>query len=147
LFKEGLEDAFGPRTSESDPEGHKIGVALLYVAAYFSGEQHTFFRQWWEDVVLQRSPPTQGSGHSHRSQDFLVSAENEWARSAFEWVFENPATVRAYRWADCELLQIIPPDQQLELAEEEAEMGAALDEVAEVVAQQRAAQILACAGA
>jgi hypothetical protein len=136
LFKRELEDGFGPRTSESDPEGHKIGVALLYVAAYFSGEQHTFFRQWWEDVVLQRSPPTRDSGHNYRSQDFLVSVENEWARSAFEWLFENPATVHAYRLADCELLGIIPPDQQLALAEEAAQQDILAEEGVEVVTEE-----------
>jgi hypothetical protein len=101
-----LEKAFGA-------EGHKIAMALVYAGANFTREEHMFFQQWWEDVVLQRNPPCQDSGHAHRSQDFRGPGGSEWApyREAFEWVFEHPVAVRVLRIVDCVLLGRAAPNK------------------------------------
>jgi hypothetical protein len=108
-FDEAFMMAFGDPSQ--DIEGLTVGMALLYAGAHLSTTDFFEFQKWWGDVVLQRNPPCRGSRHALRSQDFPGPGGSEWApyREAFEWLFENPAAVRALRVADCNLLRLPAP--------------------------------------
>jgi hypothetical protein len=111
-----LELAFGPCNSALDPEGHKIGMALVYAGMCPTVEEHALFQQWWRGVVLRRDPPVRdfpARPLPSASATFGETGDLEggWIpyREAYEWVLENPDMVRTRREADCELLGVEKP--------------------------------------